>query len=447
MQELACLHLLGDPFAFFRGDQSTATNPSFRHINVRGALRQQNWTLPDCVEHVTEKGRFEALGETETYILVRTDDGRLWQKHGPYIIEDGEGNLGARPDPQSSKWGLIPAGVMQLCVLTSAPFRMAEAPCIADVRPNITKARQSYRTCRDRTRLIEAIAEALFAYEAACHVLEEMSIIRGRIDGSLATMQFLRENLSHFLEDMKAFVRLAKAGDDESEVHAAVEAWLQTTRLSHGDISHQVERARDLLKSTPELKNVDVRAICEWFDLAPIIGQILQMLPGHAFAKIPWPNPPWSRSMFDDEFEQLLREILFGSSVQEKTSHRSPPIVQRLPHGSDIQKKIRRRERFQGQLSALKLVMYQGTWRHQSMDETPLYEILLLRMRDAFMRYGSSTWPDTFIEHVMVKILQQVGLEDLSPSELIVDRLRKRIERFENDLLAALKELQARRHG
>ena len=81
------------------------------------------------------------------------------------------------------------------------------------------------------------------------------------------------------------------------------------------------------------------------------------------------------------------------------------------------------------------------------MDETPLYEILLLRMRDAFMRYGSSTWPDTFIEHVMVKILQQVGLEDLSPSELIVDRLRKRIERFENDLLAALKELQARRHG
>jgi hypothetical protein len=45
----------------------------------------------------------------------------------------------------------------------------------------------------------------------------------------------------------------------------------------------------------------------------------------------------------------------------------------------------------------------------------------------------------------MVKILQQVGLEDLAKPELIVDRLRKRIERFENDLLAALKVLEERR--
>ena len=393
MQELACIHLHGNPFALFKGDQSTATNPSFRHINVRSALRQLKWTMPECVEHVTEKGRFEALGETETYILVRTDDGRLGQQHGSYIVEDEDGNLVACPDPQSSEWGLTPVGVMQLCVLFSAPFQAVAAPCVADVRPGTTETRRSHRTCRDRTRLIEALAEALFAYEAACHALEEMSTIRGRIDGSLATLQFLRENLPHLVEDIKAFVRLAKAGDDESEMHAAVEAWLRTTQLSHGDISHLIERTRELLKSNPELKNMDFRTIREWFERASIIGQILQTLPGHVFAKIPWSNPPWPRSLFDEEFDQLLREILFGSGVQQKLGHRSPAIVQRLLQGSDIQKKIRRRERFQGQLSALKLVLYQGTWPRQSMDETPLYEILLLRMRDAFTRYGSADWP------------------------------------------------------
>ena len=79
------------------------------------------------------------------------------------------------------------------------------------------------------------------------------------------------------------------------------------------------------------------------------------------------------------------------------------------------------------------------------MDETPLYEVLLLRMHDAFLRYGSSRWTDTFIDHAIVKILRQVGLEDLGAPERIVDRLRKRIERFENNLLAALKALEERR--
>jgi hypothetical protein len=45
----------------------------------------------------------------------------------------------------------------------------------------------------------------------------------------------------------------------------------------------------------------------------------------------------------------------------------------------------------------------------------------------------------------MVKILQQVGLEDLSQSELIVDRLRKRLERFEDNLQAAVRALEERR--
>jgi hypothetical protein len=154
---------VGDPFRFFRGDQPGHRHPQFRHINVTAALRQLEWTLSECVQRVTEKGRVEALRAHERYILVRTSDAKLWQEPGPYDAEDEDGNLVVQPDPQSSRYGLTPHGVLQLCVLYSAPFRTVEEPLMADVRPTIKEERRKPRPCRDRRQLVEALADALLA--------------------------------------------------------------------------------------------------------------------------------------------------------------------------------------------------------------------------------------------------------------------------------------------
>jgi hypothetical protein len=67
-------HYVGDPFSFCRGDQAQhrpSDSHRFWHINSPHALRGLKWTLPECIQHVTEKGRFEARYEHESYILVR----------------------------------------------------------------------------------------------------------------------------------------------------------------------------------------------------------------------------------------------------------------------------------------------------------------------------------------------------------------------------------------
>jgi hypothetical protein len=94
------------------------------------------------VERVTETGRFEARREHERYVLVRTSDGRLWQHHGSCDTQDAAGNLIVQPAPQSSRCGLTPHGVLQLCVLSSLPFAPVEEPWIADVRPHIKVERR-----------------------------------------------------------------------------------------------------------------------------------------------------------------------------------------------------------------------------------------------------------------------------------------------------------------
>jgi hypothetical protein len=200
---------------------------------------------------------------------------------------------------------------------------------------------------------------------------------------------------------------------------------------------------------------------------------------------LPRPNSPFARSDIDIELGELQRQILFDSYDDEVEKARKRALrfdreaqailqewqdqgvldewltrgqgavlreMARIIYGNDPvppaqdKKRIPRRQRLKWPLRVLKLVLYQGTWPRQSLEDTPLYEILLLRMHEAFRHYGSSTWPDTFIEHAMVKILQQVGLEDLSESHLIVDRLRKRLTRFETTLQDALTAATERRH-
>jgi hypothetical protein len=39
----------------------------------------------------------------------------------------------------------------------------------------------------------------------------------------------------------------------------------------------------------------------------------MQTVPGIAYAKLPWPNPPFARSEIDIELEGLQRQILFDS--------------------------------------------------------------------------------------------------------------------------------------
>jgi hypothetical protein len=239
-----------------------------------------------------------------------------------------------------------------------------------------------------------------------------------------------------------------------------------------------------VLQVYPQLKTLSRKDVRTWLDRAPAIAQLLQTVPAIAYAQLPWPNRPFARSDIDIELRNLLRQILFDSYDDEvqkarkramKVDQEAQSILEQwrdegilqqwLEQGQEAvlremariigepdsfspardKKRVPRRERFKGHLNALRSVLYQGTWPRQAISDTHLYEALLLRMREAFLHYGSADWPDTFIEHAMVKILQQVGLEDLAKPNLIADRLRKRIERFENDLLAALRDLENRR--
>jgi hypothetical protein len=239
-----------------------------------------------------------------------------------------------------------------------------------------------------------------------------------------------------------------------------------------------------VLQAHPQLQTLTRQDIREWLALAAAVEQLFQTMPSDAYTKLPWPNAPFARSKIDLELNDLRRRILWDPSdmdvqeEQERARHLDQEVLRILElwrdqgtleqwqdrgeeaclremarmleitgHSSPAPdtKRHPRRARFKGHLNALRVVLVQGTWPHQSIADTPLYELLLLRMREAFLRYGSPRWTDTFIDHAMVKILRQVGLEDLGAPERIVDRLRKRIERFENHLSVALKALEERR--
>jgi hypothetical protein len=455
---------VGDPFRFCRGDQPGHRHPHFRHINVTHGLRQLEWTLSECVQRVTEQGRFEAQLEHERYILVRTPDAKLWQEHGPYYAEDEDGNLVVQPDPLSSRYGLTPQGVLQLCVLSSPPFRPVEDPLMADVRPAVTRSRRKPRPCIDRPRLVEALADALFWYERSIHALEDQPMVQRRLGWSPIT-RLLSDHFDVLADD----------------IEGTLDIYRGKAPLPQGFDRDWLE---GVLRVYPQLKTLSRKDVRTWLALAPAIAHLLQTVPAIAYAKLPWPNRPSARSDIDLELGNLLRQILFDSYDDEVQDAREQALKldqealhileqwrdrgileQWLDRGEEAflreiahirkitghsspaprKRRVPRRERFKGHLNALRLILYQGTWPRQAIGDTPLYEALLLRMREAFLRYGSARWPDTFIEHVMVKILQQVGLEDLSQSELIVDRLRKRLERFEDNLQAAVRALEERR--
>jgi hypothetical protein len=457
---------VGDPFRFCRGDQPGHSHPHFRHINVTHGLRQLEWTLSECVQRVTEKGRFEALLEHERYILVRTPGSRLWQEHGPYDAEDEDGNLVVQPDPQSSRYGLTPQGVLQLCVLSSPPFQPVEDPLMADVRPAVTRSRRKPRPCIDRPRLVEALAVALFRYEHSMHALEDEPMVQRRLGWSPIT-RLLSDHFDVLADDIEGTLNIYRG----------------KAPLPQGFDRDWLE---GVLQVCPQLKTLSRKDVRTWLDRAPAIAQLLQTVPAIAYAQLPWPNRPFARSDIDIELGNLLRQILFDSYDDEVQKARKRAMTfdqeaqsileqwrdegilqQWLEQGQEAvlremariigepdsfspardKKRVPRRERFKGHLNALRSVLYQGTWPRRAIGDTPLYEALLLRMREAFLRYGSARWPDTFIEHAMVNILQQVGLEDHAKPDLIADRLRKRIERFENDLKAALRDLENRRRS
>jgi hypothetical protein len=457
---------VGDPFRFCRGDQGQH-RPSdyhrFQHINVTHALWGLEWTLPECIQHVTERGRFEARREHESYILVREHGKKLWQKPGPYYVEDAAGNLIVQPDPQSSRYGLTPQGVLQLCVLSSPPFQVEE-PLIADMRPAVTQKKS--RACIDRPHLVEALADALLWYEHSIHALEDQSTVRRRLDWSPIT-QLLSDHFDIIADDIEATLNSyrGKAPLPEGFDHD----WLT-----------------GVLQVYSPLKTLSRKDVRKWLDLAPAVAQLLRTLPAIAYAKLPWPNPPFARSTIDIELRDLQRQILFDGYDDESQKARQRALIfdqqvqsilgqwqdqgtldkwlargeeaivqemTRILCGNDSvsptheKQRVPRRERLKWPLHALRFVLYQGTWPRQSLEDTPLYETLLLRMNEAFTRYGSSTWPHTFIEHAMVKILQQVGLEDFAKPQLIVDRLRKRLRRFETTLQDALKAAIERRYS
>jgi hypothetical protein len=455
---------VGDPFRFYRGDQEGHRHPQFRHINVTAALRQLDWPLSECVQRITGKGRFEAQLEHERYILVRTPGGRLWQEHGPYYAEDEDGNFVVRPDPLSSRYGLTPHGVLQLCVLYSAPFRTVEEPLMTDVRPAGTRSRRKPQLCRDRPRLVEALADALFWYEHSIHALEDQPMVQRRLGWSPIT-RLLSDHFDVLADGIEGTLNLYRG----------------KAPLPQGFDRDWLE---GVLQVYPQLKTLSRKDVRTWLALAPAIAHLLQTVPATAYAKLPWPNRPSARSDIDLELGNLLRLILFDSYDDEVQRARKRAmrfdqeaqsileqwrnegtLQQWLEQGQEAvlremariigepdsfspardKKRVPRRERFKGQLNALRAVLYQGTWPRQAIGDTPLYEALLLRMREAFLRYGSARWPDTVIEHATVKILQQVGLEDLSKPESIVDRLRKRLERFKDNLQAAVRAVEERR--
>jgi hypothetical protein len=432
-------------------------HPRFQHINSTYALRELEWTLTECIQHVTEKGRFEARREHESYILVRERDGKLWQKHGSYYLQDEGGNLIVQPDPQSSRYGMTPQGVLQLCVLSSAPFRTVEEPLMADLRPAITLSRKKPRPCIDRPRLVEALADALFWYESSIHALEEQSTVQSRLDWSPIT-RLLFDHFDVIADDVDAALNRYRGKDSLPE--GLDHDWLE-----------------GVLRVYPQLKTLSRKDIYKWLELAPAVAQLLQTVPGIAYAKLPWPNPPFSRSKIDIELGDLQRQILFDSYDNEVQKARKwamkfdqeaqsileqwrdegilehwlgrgqKAVIQemtRIIWGNDSfspardEKRIPRREHFKGHLHALNLVLSQGTWPRRSLEDTPLYELLLLRMDDAFMRYGSFK-PHNAFDYARVAILQQVGLEDLAEPHLIVDRIRQRLKRFEMKLQDALK--------
>jgi hypothetical protein len=78
-------------------------------------------------------------------------------------------------------------GYVEVCVLSSALFRDAPEDHVRDIRPRIPQQRR-YPRCRDRSRLIEKLVEALLAYEAHR---------RGRVRA---------DSVRRSLEDLQAFV-------------------------------------------------------------------------------------------------------------------------------------------------------------------------------------------------------------------------------------------------
>jgi hypothetical protein len=404
-----CWHLFGDSVVYL------SYLPSVRHTYQRVP-----WSVEEQLQLVTPVG-WRLL----PIMAPLKDEAQQYLQQFPYYT----GNEFDRDDrdvsPIGHLVGLSPHWVLQVSILASEAFRLAEAPSIADVRPHVSAAHRKPRPCRNRQRLVERLADALLAYVAAHHAIEELPQVRGRLDWGPIT------GMLH--EDFDA---LADHLDDHLRVYRGERA---------NDGSFDPDALQSALQAYPQLSTLTLKEIRTWLANAPAIAYILQALPAEAYANLHWPNAPWARSLLDTDLNALLREILLPADDLEPVSYRSPTGEQgRLP-GSSHKKRVRRREQFQRQLAALKLVLYQGMWPHQSIGDLPLYEMLLLRMREAFLRYGSSQWPDTFIDHAMVKLLRQVGLEDLGAPKRIVDRLRKRIERFENHLLAALKALEERR--
>jgi hypothetical protein len=129
------------------------------------------------------------------------------------------------------------------------------------------------------------------------HTLEEQSTVQSHLDWSPIT-QLRSDHFDVIADDVDAALNRYRGKDPLPE--GFNHDWLE-----------------GVLRVYPQLKTLSRKDIREWLALAPAVAQLLQTVPSIAYAKLPWPNPPFARLDIDIKLEGLQRQILFDSYDDE----------------------------------------------------------------------------------------------------------------------------------
>jgi hypothetical protein len=150
----------------------------------------------------------------------------------------------------------------------------------------------------------------------------------------------------------------------------------------------------------PDLKDLTVHQIGQWLHGAPRVLQAFMALPNAAYNNMDASWRAFARNPLDYALDRSRQTIL--GSTYPGSSH-----VEAAP------------------LATLKNLLYTKRWP-RALDHQLLVDVLLVRMRAAFRRYGPPEWKDAPIYAVLSAIFQCLGMEAIAVSPAnIVQRLRR----------------------
>jgi hypothetical protein len=179
-----------------------------------------------------------------------------------------------------------PAGLLQCCVQSCAPFQTADPAFVWDVRQ--AKAHGPL-PAQDRRLLVELLAHALLTFEQGCQELERSGRIQGKMTACARTLEWLSEVLPLLEEDLRAAIR-----------------------------------------SQPDLQGLTMTRIQQWLQAGLPILHAFRSLSNDAYANMAYPFSSWPRSLLDGQVPSLRREIL-GTTFPDARPIEAPPLA-KLKH-------------------------------------------------------------------------------------------------------------------